>query len=143
MEVLNRSPDKSVLLLGPTGVGKTEIGHLIHASSARGRGPYHREQAAANTASDFSLIKLRWVGLGRGSGLANAPKNPRLGLLLENAGGTIFLDEVHATSQTFQRFICDVLDGRPIPVAASHAKPLLPDVRHDFRRQRRSRPCGS
>jgi DNA-binding NtrC family response regulator len=128
----NRSPTEPVLILGPTGSGKTQIAELIHTSSPRAAKGFHREQAADNLASDFSLIKAHWVGIGKDSGLANTPQNGCLGLLKLFAGGTMFVDEVHATLLAFQRLMHDVLDGKPIPVSAGKAEPVKPDVRMLF-----------
>jgi DNA-binding NtrC family response regulator len=56
IEIFNRTPTKPVLILGPTGAGKTEIVRLIHTSSSRRAKGFHREQGADIQASDFSLL---------------------------------------------------------------------------------------
>jgi DNA-binding NtrC family response regulator len=132
IEVYNRNSTKSVLICGVTGVGKTQVGLLIHSSSDRGKKGYHREQAANNKSSDFGIITARWAGIGENSGLNNAAKGSSPGILEACAGGTIFLDEVHETTLEFQLFLHDILDGRPIPVAAGKAPPVEPKVRMIF-----------
>jgi DNA-binding NtrC family response regulator len=132
IETFNQSPTKPVVIVGPTGAGKTEIAQLIHTSSTRRAKGFHREQGADTKASDFSIVLSHWVGLGKDPGLANAPKGPRRGILENFEGGTIFLDEVHATTRTFQRFLHDVLDRKPIPLAIGEAEPVVPDVRMIF-----------
>jgi DNA-binding NtrC family response regulator len=132
IEIFNRNPTKPVVIVGATGVGKTEIARLIHTSSNRRDKRFHREQAAGNMAEDFGLVLAHWIGMGADSGLPNAPRGPRPGLLQDYAGGTIFLDEVHAAPENLQRFMHDVLDGEPIPVPAGKAAPLVPDVRMLF-----------
>src|SRR5262249_37311164 len=115
---LNRLPDKPILILGETGVGKTEFARLIHAHSDRKAGKFINEHAADNKSADFSVLKSRWAGYGRRSGLPNADPNGQNGLLQEAAGGTIFIDEFGDLSDEFQGFLRAVLDGKEIPPAA-------------------------
>jgi transcriptional regulator with AAA-type ATPase domain len=132
IEILNISPTKSVLILGPTGVGKTVLASLIHSSTGLSPKLFHREQPADNMATDFIIIKARWVGYGKNSGLTNVPKEGRTGLLQEFAGGTILVDEMHGLPEVFQRFMLDVLDGSPIPLAAGEGSPVTPQIRLIF-----------
>jgi DNA-binding NtrC family response regulator len=132
IETFNRDPMKPVLIHGATGTGKTEIARLIHDSSSRKGAKYHREQGTHNRAADFALVMAHWAGIGEGSGLANAPKEKRNGLLHEYRGGTIFLDEVHMASAALQCFLHDVVDVRPIPIALGKPDTFTPDVRMLF-----------
>jgi transcriptional regulator with AAA-type ATPase domain len=132
IDIFNRDPSKPVLILGPTGAGKTELAELIHTSSSRRDKRYCREQAANNTTNDFGFIQAHWVGLGKHPCLPNGPTGPRPGILRQYAGGTIFLDEVHAAAPIFQRFLHDVLDRRPISVTIGEATDFVPDVRMIF-----------
>ena len=100
---LNKSvPDDPVLILGPTGAGKTEIAELIHRHSRRPRTKFRREQAADNRLGDFTSAKGRWVGYGKDHGFQNIPKAGRTGNLQDYAGGTVFVDEVADLTMEFQ-----------------------------------------
>src|SRR5205085_757705 len=48
---LNRSP-APILLLGPSGAGKTAIAKLVHANSDRRDGPFRRVQAESSLGQD-------------------------------------------------------------------------------------------
>lgn len=128
----NHEPEKPVLILGPTGSGKSEIAELIHGSSSRNAMHFHREQAADNMASDMAIVKGRWVGYGKGSGLAALSRDGSLGVLQQCIGGTIFVDEMADLPHTMQTFLLDVLDGKAIPVTAGQGPPIKPDVRLIF-----------
>ncbi len=126
---LNEDCNSPVLLLGPTGAGKTELVELIHKSSARGKKPFRIEQASANKSDDKTITVARWAGHGRDSGLPNVPPKGTDGLLQECSGGTIFLDEAADLDPHFQTFILQVLDRRPIPPADGRGAPVVPDIR--------------
>jgi len=129
IDEFNRSSDAPILILGPSGSGKTEIAQLIHQSSGRREKPFHREQAADNRAADWGLVKARWVGHGKNSGLANVPKDGSPGLLTGVTGGTIFIDELAELSLDFQTFLLDVLDRKPIPPTSGIGAPFTFNVR--------------
>jgi DNA-binding NtrC family response regulator len=129
--ILNRDPTKPVLIYGPTGSGKTQLGELIYKDSKR-PGGYCLEQATDDMAGDFSITKGRWVGFGKGTGLPNIPREGQRGILQQYAGGTIFVDEIHHARREFQVFLLRILDGRPLPVAAGVGKDVTPDVRLIF-----------
>ena len=132
IEQLNRSSDNPVLILGPTGTGKSEIASLIHASSARAKKPFRREQAAANKPQDMGIFLSKWAGVSEDAPLPNVSPRGAEGILHECAGGTIFIDEAADLSQDVQTFYLDVLDGEKIPPSAGSGKPITPDVRLIF-----------
>jgi hypothetical protein len=128
---LNRDPLQPVLILGPTGAGKSGIAELIHRHSKR-PGPFRREQASDNRLADFGFVKARWTGHGRHHGVANVPPAGTRGILEEASGGTVFVDELGELSPEFQVFLLDVLDRKPIPKAVGEGSPVVPDVRLIF-----------
>jgi DNA-binding NtrC family response regulator len=130
IDSLNKSfPDKSVLILGPTGVGKTKIAALIHRHSGRPLGKFRREQAADNSLGDFTAVKGRWLGYGKDHGFHNIDKKGSEGIIQEFAGGTVFLDEVADVPIEFQGFLRLILDGTEIPPTTGQGPPIQPSVR--------------
>jgi DNA-binding NtrC family response regulator len=129
---LNKNSDTPVLIVGPTGAGKSEIAELIHRNSGRSARPFGREQAADNKGADMNITKGRWVGYGRDSGIANIPSKGTTGVLQQCAGGTVFVDELQEASQDFQTFLLSVLDRQPIPLTAGNGSPITPHVRLIF-----------
>jgi two-component system response regulator HydG len=125
----NKTPNAPVLILGPSGAGKTEIAELIHRASSRKDRPFHREQASDNKGSDMALAKGRWAGYGENSGLSGIPKEGVKGLLQQCAGGTIFFDEITQSNRDFQTFLLDVIDGQLIPLTAGQGPLVKADVR--------------
>ncbi len=65
----NKRPKDPVLILGPTGAGKTKIAELIHRSSNRGGREFFRVQPADTMASDPALVRSQWFGYGPKSGI--------------------------------------------------------------------------
>ena len=128
IKLLNQNSDKPVVILGETGVGKTEIAELIHDNSCR-RGPFHIEQASGSKQGDPSLMMSRWVGHEKSSGLATVPREGTPGLLEDNKGGTILVDELAYLAPDFQLFLLHVLDGRPIAKKSAKGNTIVPDVR--------------
>jgi DNA-binding NtrC family response regulator len=129
LDLYNMDADRPVLLLGPTGSGKTRLAELIHKSSPRREGRYQVEQATANKHADMANILVRWVGHGKGSGLPSVPPDGTTGRLQECSGGTVFIDEVEILSEDFQAFLFQVLDGTPIQRASGTGEAITPNVR--------------
>lgn len=132
IDIFNQSPNEPLLIVGPTGTGKSEIAELIHKNSRR-KGAFLREQASSNMQRDMALTKGRWAGYGANSGISGIPPKGTTKGLLDNAnGGTIFLDEVADIGEDFQTFLLDVVDGQPIPRTQGEGEPIIPNVRMIF-----------
>jgi DNA-binding NtrC family response regulator len=128
---LNKTPHKPVLILGPTGAGKTEIAGLIHKHSARRDRRFVEVQASDFMGADFRITKGHWTGIGKKSGLPDV-KEGSPGLLAEAEGGTIFIDELAEVPLDFQTFLLRILDRKETPLAAGVGKPVKPNVRLIF-----------
>jgi DNA-binding NtrC family response regulator len=129
---LNAYPMAPVLILGPTGAGKTEIVELIHRHSLGPQAKFWREQAADSCQGDFTSAKGRWIGFGANSGFQHLPKDGTTGILLDTAGGTMFVDEVADLTPEMQVFLLTVLDGKEIPLTAGKGTPIKPSVKFIF-----------
>lgn len=80
--------DLAVLLLGPTGAGKTEVARVLHASSRR-RGPFVELNCAALPAE---LLESELFGAEKGA--HSTATTSVMGKVEAARGGTLFLDEV-------------------------------------------------
>jgi two-component system NtrC family response regulator len=80
--------DLPTLLLGETGVGKEGIARLLHASSARGGGPFVSVNCAA-VPTDLLEAELFGIGPKVATGVAQ-----RSGRFQQARGGTLLLDEI-------------------------------------------------
>ena len=113
--------DVPVLLLGETGVGKEQIAHVLHASSARRDGPFVAVNCAAIPAE---LLEAEMFGIGRGVATG---VNERSGQFQLARGGTLFLDEIGDMPSPLQAKLLRALQGREIqPVGGA---PVRIDVR--------------
>jgi psp operon transcriptional activator len=130
----NKRPDEPVLILGPTGAGKTEIAEIIHRSSNRHECEFVQVQATDVMASDESLIRAEWLGYGPNSGISGSDPKGRPGLLTEAEGGTVFVDEMDLLPPWFQKFLFPVFpvsnptQMRPL----GGGTPFIPNVRLVF-----------
>jgi DNA-binding NtrC family response regulator len=125
-------PAKSVLILGPTGAGKTELAALIHRHSGRPREKFAVERATDSSLEGFTAVKSRWVGYGKYPGFDNYDKQGDSGLLQEWAGGTIFLDEVADLPGKMQEFLMQILDSKDIPLTSGKGEPVKTSARLIF-----------
>jgi len=90
------STNLPVMLLGPSGTGKTTLAELLHKHSGR-RGDFVAINCAAYTED---LLEAELFGYRRGS-FTGAHEN-RKGKLAQADKGTLFLDEIGAMSQSMQ-----------------------------------------
>ncbi|WP_456272381.1 sigma-54 interaction domain-containing protein [Bacillus sp. AK031] len=82
--------DVSVLLLGESGVGKTELANMIHDKSERAAGPFIEVNCGA---IPDGLFEAELFGYEGGS-FTGATKGGKKGFAEMASGGTLFLDEV-------------------------------------------------
>lgn len=103
-----------ILLLGPTGSGKTHLAYTFHAASRRHGGPFVVLDCGQVTSSEALAAEL--FGYGRRSGFA-APPEGRPGKARLASGGTLFLDEIAAMPlELQQRLLRLVQFGRFAPL---------------------------
>jgi DNA-binding NtrC family response regulator len=131
---LNKKSHKPILILGPSGVGKTTIAELIHRSSSRKDWPFYPTQASTSTHGVDKRIPLAtWLGHVKDSGIAALDPKGAKGLLQTCDKGSIFLDELVEVDPDFQTFLLQVLDKALLsPVGAKDLAQFKPDVRLIF-----------
>ena len=128
IQIYNKNPEEPVLVLGPTGVGKTLIAKLIHQSSDRAHKPFRRFQAMDFIGRDELIARSQWQGIGKQSGLPDVKLGTK-GIVELCNGGTIFIDEVAELPPWFQTLLLDVLDGQEIPPASGQGDTIAANVR--------------
>ena len=115
--------DSTVLVSGPSGVGKERVSQYIHNESHRA----HRPFVAVNCASLTETL-LEAELFGHAKGAFTGAHRQRPGLFEEANGGTILLDEVGETSPAMQVKLLRVLQEREVKrVGENSARPI--DVR--------------
>ncbi|PSL45858.1 transcriptional regulator with PAS, ATPase and Fis domain [Salsuginibacillus halophilus] len=90
--------DVNVLLLGESGVGKTEVAKMIHKESSRADGPFIEVNCGA---IPETLFEAELFGYEGGAFTGSAQKG-KVGLAELAEGGTLFLDEVGELSLNHQ-----------------------------------------
>jgi hypothetical protein len=122
---LDQNDKKPIIILGPTGVGKTHLAHLIHKSGSRGAAgkPYVVVDCATITES---LFDSELAGSTRGA--YTGAVTDRKGLLEAAEGGTVFFDEIAEISSELQARILRFLqNGEVRPLGSTSPRKL--DVR--------------
>jgi len=115
--------DISVLVSGPTGVGKEVMARVLHESSPRSKAPF----VALNCATlPESLIESILFGHEKGSFTGAAQS--RVGLFEQANGGTLFLDEIGEMPYPLQSKLLRVLQERELTRLGSNHT-----VKLDFR----------
>lgn len=98
VEMVARSPDTPILILGETGTGKELIASAIHYRSPNFRGPL----IALNcSAIPHDLVESELFGYEKGA-FSGASTSGKKGLVEEAANGTLLLDEVGDLSMAAQ-----------------------------------------
>jgi transcriptional regulator with AAA-type ATPase domain len=122
---LDQNDRKPAIIMGPTGVGKTHLAHLIHKSGPRGTSgkPYVVVDCATITES---LFDSELAGATRGA-YTGAVAN-RKGLLEAADGGTVLFDEIAEISPELQARILRFLQNGEIrPLGSTNPRKL--DIR--------------
>jgi DNA-binding NtrC family response regulator len=123
---------KPLLILGDSGAGKSALARVIHDHSGRPNAKFANESASDNEMTDPGAMKARWVGYGTNPGFTNFDPKGSNGILQDNAGGTVFLDEVAEVPKTMQLLLMRILDDQEIPLSSGQGKPIKPSVRLIF-----------
>lgn len=111
-----------ILILGPSGTGKTTLAELLHRHSGR-KGDFVAINCAAYTED---LLESEMFGYKKGS-FTGAQEN-RKGKLAQADGGTLFLDEIGAMSQNMQVKLLKAIEEKSFyPLGAD--KPEYSDFR--------------
>ncbi len=114
---LAASSSASVLLQGESGTGKELAARAIHRHSERSTGPFVAVNLAALSPS---LAESEIFGHVRGA--FTGADHPRIGLLQQAEGGTLFIDEVADIPRTIQTKLLRVLEhNEVIPVGGNTA----------------------
>src|SRR5262249_42601794 len=82
----------NLLLLGPTGSGKTHLAEAYHFESPRRNGPFVVLDCAQVTSVETLSAEL--FGYAPDSGYVNAPRHGRRGKAEMADGGSLFVDEI-------------------------------------------------
>ncbi|MBI2567386.1 MAG: sigma 54-interacting transcriptional regulator [Candidatus Schekmanbacteria bacterium] len=96
-----RAAKVGLLLLGPTGSGKSHLAQAFHAECPRARAPFITLDCSQVTSPETLAAEL--FGYARASGYANAPPQGRPGKAELASGGTLFIDEVSTLSLDLQQ----------------------------------------
>lgn len=113
----------TVLIEGESGTGKELIARAIHRHSARAQRPFTAVNCSAMTET---LLESELFGYTKGS--FTGAMTDRVGLFESSEGGTIFLDELGGTSQSFQASLLRVLQEKEVRRLGSR-EPRKIDVR--------------
>lgn len=112
--------DLKVLITGETGVGKEIIARLIHGGSKRSA---KRFEAVNCSSVPRELFEAHLFGHRKGAFTGAIADSP--GVILANAGGTIFFDEIGELDKDMQVKLLRVLDVREIqPLGSPHSIPV-------------------
>lgn len=110
-----------VMLLGPTGAGKTHLAAAWHRESSRCQGPFVVMDCAQVTSSETLGAEL--FGYAPDSGYANSPRAGRAGKAQLAHKGTLFIDEIACLpAELQQRLLRLVETGEFTPLGGSDVK---------------------
>jgi len=110
--------DASVLLLGESGTGKSQLARVIHYASRRAAGPLVEVHCAA---LPETLLEAELFGHEKGAFTGATQR--KAGHLAAADGGTLFLDEIGEVTQATQVKLLRFLQERTfVPVGATQAR---------------------
>ncbi len=104
------STDSTLLILGETGTGKELLAQSVHNLSNRSKQPFVSINCAALSEE---LLQSELFGYEEGA-FTGSKKGGKPGLFELAHNGTIFLDEINATSQNVQRHLLRVLQEKEV-----------------------------
>ncbi|MEE3101901.1 MAG: sigma 54-interacting transcriptional regulator, partial [Pseudomonadota bacterium] len=123
-ESLARS-SHTVLIVGETGSGKTQLAAALHRQSSRAAGPFRIKGCGEIVGSLFPAELF-----GHERGAFTGADHARPGLLRSCDGGTLVLDDIDALSPGEQSTLLRFLDSGAVrPLGASAAEDARVDVR--------------
>lgn len=130
--VLGARMERSVLIIGESGTGKTHIAEALHQLSSRAGKVYREVSCAQFEHSDPAFALGKFFGVGKDHGLPNYPKEGRRGLLQECDGGTLFLDDVDRLPLNVQDLLLYPLEGKPFEAGIGTGGPYTVSVKFIF-----------
>ncbi len=98
---------ETLLLSGPTGVGKSRLAHWCHVQSSRHAGPFVLVDLLSVPAELQAGTLFGWK-----KGAFTGADRDRNGSLAEAGGGTLFIDEIDNLSLAAQAVLLQVLETR-------------------------------
>jgi hypothetical protein len=116
--------DETILLSGPTGVGKSRLAHWCHARSRR-KGHALETVRLLSVPEDLQMAEL--MGWRRGAFTGAVRDTP--GALARAAKGTLFIDEIDKLSLKAQAGLLHVLEERRYRPLGDNASEQRADVR--------------
>ena len=115
------STDSTLLVVGETGTGKELLAQSVHNLSNRSRHPFVSINCAALSEE---LLQSELFGYEEGA-FTGSKKGGKPGLFELAHNGTIFLDEINATTQNLQRHLLRVLQEKEVMrVGADRITPI-------------------
>jgi transcriptional regulator with GAF, ATPase, and Fis domain len=124
LEPLNRirhAEKVNVLILGPTGSGKTHLAEAYHSECPRRDGPFIVLDCSQITSVETLAAEL--FGYAPDSGYANAPRGGRPGKAQLAHRGTLFVDEIGCLPAELQQKLLRLIDeGTFSPLGSSEQR---------------------
>ncbi|HCX61446.1 MAG TPA: Fis family transcriptional regulator [Clostridiales bacterium] len=102
--------DASILISGPSGVGKEILTKYVHQTSLRSKGPFVVLNCAA---IHENLIESELFGYEKGA-FSGASSSGKEGMIETANGGTLFLDEINSMPLELQAKLLRVLETKQV-----------------------------